>query len=120
MIAAKSPTTVINEQGLSSVPEPRIRTRRTCRQRSSRILGRLSRHFDSRPTCGYRPLDAIQLWMIAAAAAALFVPLLGIVLYITTNHGTVKIELSDPKANAVVKVDGETDHGGGTGRTAAG
>ena len=39
---------------------------------------------------------------------SLFVPLLGIVLYITTNHGTVKIELSDPKANAIVKVDGNT------------
>ena len=44
-------------------------------------------------------------WLIAATAVVL--PLLGIVLYLDTDNGTVKIELSDPKANAVVKVDGK-------------
>ncbi len=33
--------------------------------------------------------------------------LLGVILYISTNYGTVKIELSDPSANVEVKVDGD-------------
>ncbi len=37
-------------------------------------------------------------WIIAAAVAAVLVPLLGVVLYVTTNKRTVKTELSDPSA----------------------
>jgi len=41
----------------------------------------------------------------AAAAAAILV--LSVILYISTNHGTIKITLSDPKASVEVKIDGE-------------
>jgi WD40 repeat protein/predicted Ser/Thr protein kinase len=47
-----------------------------------------------------QPLGATLL------GAAAFVAL-GIVLYIATNHGMIKIELSDPTAQVEVKVDGD-------------
>ena len=47
-------------------------------------------------------------WAVAAAGGGAALMLLAIVLYISTNHGLVKIEISDPKAKVEVKVDGET------------
>ena len=47
-------------------------------------------------------------WAVAAAGGGAVLMLLAIVLYIHTNHGLVKIEISDPKAKVEVKVDGET------------
>ena len=44
---------------------------------------------------------------IAAASAAAML-LAGIIFYIATNKGTVKIELADANANVEVKVDGDT------------
>jgi serine/threonine protein kinase len=46
-------------------------------------------------------------WGIAAAGAGAALTLLAIILYVNTNHGLVKIELSDPKAKVEVKVDGD-------------
>jgi formylglycine-generating enzyme required for sulfatase activity/predicted Ser/Thr protein kinase len=42
--------------------------------------------------------------LVAAGAAALLA-LLGVVIYVATDKGTVKIELSDPQAKAAVKVE---------------
>ena len=47
-------------------------------------------------------------WGIAAAAGGAALMLLAIILYISTNHGLVEIELSDPQAKVEVRVDGET------------
>jgi len=47
-------------------------------------------------------------WSIVAAGGGAALTLLAIILYIHTNHGLVKIELSDPKAKVEVKVDGQT------------
>ncbi len=47
------------------------------------------------------------LRVVAGLGAAALLLLLGIVLLIPTGHGTVKIELSDPKARVEVKVDGD-------------
>jgi hypothetical protein len=47
-----------------------------------------------------------QRW--AAAAGAAGVLLLGVVLLVRTPHGTIEIELSDPKENVTVTVDGDT------------
>jgi len=46
------------------------------------------------------------LWIASGLGGA--AALLGIVFYVATNHGTVKIELSDPQAKVEVKVDGDT------------
>jgi formylglycine-generating enzyme required for sulfatase activity/predicted Ser/Thr protein kinase len=54
-----------------------------------------------------RPLIAA----IAAGAVALVA--LGIVLYFATNHGTIKIELSDAAAQVEIKVDGDRIEIGG-------
>ena len=48
-------------------------------------------------------------WLVAAGGAAFFI-LLGIIFSIQSKHGTIVIELSDPKANVEVKVDGEIIH----------
>jgi hypothetical protein len=45
------------------------------------------------------------VWVAVAAAAALVAAALGVVLYIQTDTGTVKIDLED--ADAVVSIDGE-------------
>ena len=45
---------------------------------------------------------------MAAAGGGAALMLLAIVLYIHTNRGLVKIEISDPNAKVEVKVDGET------------
>ena len=34
--------------------------------------------------------------------------LLGVILYVTTDYGTIKIELSDPSAKDEVEIDGDT------------
>ncbi len=44
----------------------------------------------------------------AAATAALLLPLLGVILYIATNNGTLKVELSDPSAQVELRLDGDT------------
>ncbi|HEV3025338.1 MAG TPA: SUMF1/EgtB/PvdO family nonheme iron enzyme, partial [Pirellulales bacterium] len=44
---------------------------------------------------------------LAAAGAAAALVLLGIVLLVRTPHGTIAIELSDPKAKVTVTVDGD-------------
>ncbi|MCY2994939.1 MAG: protein kinase [Planctomycetota bacterium] len=51
-------------------------------------------------------------WAIAAAGAAT-VLLLAVVIYVKTNHGTVKIELPDPAPEVNVKVDGRKIQIGG-------
>jgi hypothetical protein len=56
---------------------------------------------EPRPSDGHRPPRA---WAIAAAAGAAAVVLLGIILYVVTDKGTIKIELHDPAAR--VRVDG--------------
>ena len=47
-------------------------------------------------------------WLVIGGAAAGSVLLGTIFFYIVTNNGTVKIELSDPKAQVEVRVDGDT------------
>ena len=46
-----------------------------------------------------------QVLIALAAGAALL--LLGVIMYVVTDHGTVRIELSDPSADVEVKVDGD-------------
>lgn len=46
------------------------------------------------------------LWFAAGLAGA--AALLGVVFYVTTNYGTVMIELSDPQAKVQIKVDSDT------------
>jgi formylglycine-generating enzyme required for sulfatase activity len=45
--------------------------------------------------------------IIAGAAAAAAAVLLSVVFYIATDHGRVKIELSDPTAHVEIKIDGK-------------
>jgi serine/threonine protein kinase len=47
-------------------------------------------------------------FLVAAAGAAAFVLLLGIVISIAAEKGSVKIELSDPKAQVDIKIDGDS------------
>ena len=49
-----------------------------------------------------------KLWIGTGAAAAALVLLFGVVFYVTTNKGTIKITLSDPKADVQIKVDGDS------------
>ncbi|MHB1037932.1 MAG: protein kinase domain-containing protein [Pirellulales bacterium] len=61
----------------------------------------------SRPAPAKRTArKSVRLWVLATAIAPLLV-LLGAVLYVSTNHGTVRIEIRDPAANIEVKVDGD-------------
>jgi hypothetical protein len=56
-------------------------------------------------------------WVVragAAGAAALLA--LGVVLAVVTDHGTIRIDLSDPKADVTVAVDGQSVTVGGLGR----
>jgi formylglycine-generating enzyme required for sulfatase activity len=53
-----------------------------------------------------------RTWAIAAGAA-LPLLLLAVVVHVTTNYGTIKIELSDPAATVDVQVDGNTIDIGG-------
>ncbi len=63
---------------------------------------------DSR-RAGHGPQPPPRRWLIAAAAtAALLLPLLGVILYIATNNGTLKVELSDPSAQVELRLDGDT------------
>lgn len=48
------------------------------------------------------------LWIAGAASAAVAL-LIGVVILVQTEHGTIRIELSDPNANVEVKVDGTID-----------
>jgi serine/threonine protein kinase len=55
------------------------------------------------------PRRPFHRWVaVASAASAALVCLLGVIIYVVTDDGTVKIELSDPQASAVVKVDGKS------------
>jgi hypothetical protein len=44
-------------------------------------------------------------WPMIAGAAAFSVVMLGVIIYVTTNKGTIKIEVENPKNVVVVKVD---------------
>jgi len=72
------------------------------------VSGETDRHFAtvrSRFT-GRRPPPK---WRIAAAAgAAALILALGVVFYVATNHGTIRIALSEPTADVQVEVDGDT------------
>ncbi len=46
--------------------------------------------------------------LVAAGAAGFVLALFGIVIYVATGKGTVKIALSDPRAQVEVKIDGDT------------
>jgi formylglycine-generating enzyme required for sulfatase activity len=58
-------------------------------------------------TIAGKPLWSRQRIAIAGIGLSVLV-LLGVVIYVTTNHGFVQIELPDPSANVEVKVDGDT------------
>ena len=47
-------------------------------------------------------------WIAAGVAAAALLLALGTVIYVSTNKGTIKVELSDPAADVEIKVDGDT------------
>lgn len=86
----------VSEEFLASVERPTPRTR----------IGwpRLNLpRFDLARFNGKKPPLPV---LIAAGTAGLFV-FLSVVLYITTGKGTIKIVLSDPKADIEVKVDGD-------------
>ena len=53
---------------------------------------------------GEPPRLPARTWIIAAAGAAAAL-LLGIIIYVATDNGRIRIEIDDPKA--VVKVDGK-------------
>lgn len=44
-------------------------------------------------------------WLLVGAACAVTLVILGIVVYVETDHGMVRIELSDPHANVAIFVD---------------
>jgi hypothetical protein len=44
--------------------------------------------------------------LVAAVAGVVFLLFTGVVVYVATDYGTVKIELSDPQADVQIKVDG--------------
>lgn len=54
------------------------------------------------------PSRRVPVWVIAIAIGFVAHLLVGIIIYVCTDHGNVKIELSDPKANVQVRVDGVT------------
>ncbi|MHC4179798.1 MAG: family 16 glycoside hydrolase, partial [Planctomycetota bacterium] len=54
-----------------------------------------------------------RVWIAAGAAAAALFLLFGVVFYITTNNGTIKITLSDPNADVEVKLDRDVVEIGG-------
>jgi serine/threonine protein kinase len=57
------------------------------------------------------PVSVKMRPMVLAGIVALAVVgllLLGIIIYVVTDNGTIKIELSDPKAQVEIKVDGNT------------
>jgi len=86
---------------------------RTARRKAGRA-GRASAAAKSSGDTAGRLLTRACDWLrtpvglTAAAAAGIAAVLLGIVMYVSTNYGTVKIELSDPAPNVEVKVDGDT------------
>jgi hypothetical protein len=49
-----------------------------------------------------------RTWLALSAAVLALAVTLGGVIYVTTNKGTIKIELADPKAEVEIKVDGDT------------
>ena len=55
---------------------------------------------------GRRPPAKRRLAVAAGAAAVILA--LGVVFYVATNHGTIRIALSEPTADVQVEVDGET------------
>lgn len=56
-------------------------------------------------SAGFKPPRFLsRAWIIAAAGAAASL-LLGIIIYVATDNGRIKIEVNDP--NAVVKIDGK-------------
>ncbi len=46
---------------------------------------------------------------LALAALVFLISLLGLVIYVATDHGTIRIELSDPNAKVEIKVDGTVE-----------
>jgi formylglycine-generating enzyme required for sulfatase activity/Flp pilus assembly protein TadD len=60
------------------------------------------------PASAGRPRRPVVRPALLGAGAAALLALLGAVIYVVTDMGTVKIELSDPEAEAVVKVDGKS------------
>src|SRR5262249_2011208 len=50
----------------------------------------------------------VPLWLMGVAGGLAALVLAGIVIIVNSEHGSIKIELSDPKANAKVEVDGDT------------
>jgi len=87
--------TLVDAQGVSGRPS----------------VGQVARSGDRPQLDGDRPQRAgprVPPWVWIATVCGAAAVLLGIVLYIQTNHGLVKIELSDPAAKVQVQVDGET------------
>lgn len=67
-----------------------------------------STHVLSAPTVEFSaPPPRRRRWPLVVGLCAAAALLLGTVLFIQTNHGTVEVRLSDPKANVEVKVDGD-------------
>jgi formylglycine-generating enzyme required for sulfatase activity len=59
------------------------------------------------PAAGGAPARSVRRWWIAVAAGVLATTgLMGVVVYLNTNHGKVKIEVNDPSAE--VSIDGQT------------
>jgi serine/threonine protein kinase len=63
---------------------------------------------EAKPSAVPPPTRPRRRWPVAAGAAALLCLLLGVILYVKTDEGTVRIELSDPAAQVEVKVDGKS------------
>ncbi|HEV3263152.1 MAG TPA: serine/threonine-protein kinase [Gemmataceae bacterium] len=85
--AALDPPVVETARKTPTLRPPRAKTRRPRPRRARKF-----------PVWGWAA--------IAGGAAALV--LLGVIIYVATNKGTIKIELSDPKAQVDIKVDGDT------------
>jgi formylglycine-generating enzyme required for sulfatase activity/serine/threonine protein kinase len=77
--------------------------------RTGRGRGKSQVSFWQRCLAAIPPRYRTRGWLAAGGGAMGAVSLLlGIVIYVSTNYGTVKIELSDPSAKVTVKVDGDT------------
>ena len=87
--------TLVDAQGVSGRP----------------TVGQVARSGDRPQRAGDRPQRAgprVPPWAWIATACGAAAVLLGVIFYLQTNHGLVKIELSDPAAKVQVQVDGET------------
>src|SRR5438552_1966859 len=45
-------------------------------------------------------------WVAVAASAFFLFAVAGVVFYVSTDHGTIEVRLSDPRANVQLSVDG--------------